>query len=82
MLTLFYGKLRTPQMDADGTFTWFLKAQAFRFWATMKKPASLLIIGALGEGKTVLSKFVLKNLNKEKQKNLMIIYFFLFRSGR
>ncbi|KAF8534240.1 hypothetical protein BDD12DRAFT_634450, partial [Trichophaea hybrida] len=36
----------------------------------------LLIIGAPGQGKTVLSKFLLQHMKKKKLKNVMIIYFF------
>ncbi|KAF8539839.1 hypothetical protein BDD12DRAFT_805016 [Trichophaea hybrida] len=68
--------LRNVENAADGTFTWFLEEQAFRSWTTAKEPSSLLIIGAPGEGKTVLSKFLLQHLKKEKLKNVIIIYFF------
>ncbi|KAF8251998.1 hypothetical protein K440DRAFT_595037 [Wilcoxina mikolae CBS 423.85] len=68
--------LRNVENAATGTFTWFLEEQAFRSWTTAKGPSSLLIIGAPGEGKTVLSKFLLERLKKVKQKNDMIIYFF------
>ena len=77
--------LNAPKVDAflwnvenaaKGTFTWFLVEPAFRSWTTAKESSSLLIIGAPGQGKTVLSKFLLQHLKMEKQQNVMIIYFF------
>ncbi|KAF8538307.1 hypothetical protein BDD12DRAFT_779452, partial [Trichophaea hybrida] len=68
--------IRNVENAANGTFTWFLEEQTFRSWTTAKQPSSLLIIGAPGQGKTVLSKFLLQHLKKKKLKNVMIIYFF------
>ena len=77
--------LNAPKVDAflwnvenaaKGTFTWFMEEPAFRSWTTAKESSSLLIIGAPGQGKTVLSKFLLQHLKMEKQQNVMIIYFF------
>ncbi|KAF8538250.1 hypothetical protein BDD12DRAFT_928675 [Trichophaea hybrida] len=77
--------LNAPKVDAflwnienaaKGTFTWFLEEQTYRSGNTAKEPSSLLIIGAPGQGKTVLSKFLLQHPRREKQHNVMIIYFF------
>ncbi|KAF8533001.1 hypothetical protein BDD12DRAFT_785076, partial [Trichophaea hybrida] len=68
--------IRNVENAANGTFTWFLDELTFRSWTTAEEPSSLLIIGAPGQGKTVLSKFLLQHLREEKLKNVRIIYFF------
>jgi hypothetical protein len=70
---------RNIEEAANGTFKWFLEEQAFLSWTAAKHPSFLLIRGAPGQGKTVLSKFLLGHLESENtlvQKNRLVVYFF------
>src|SRR5436190_21645406 len=66
---------------APGTFHWFLKEESFRSWLSKDQSSMLWIRGSPGQGKTVLSKFLLSHLEslpevKQHNASCKVIYFF------
>jgi len=72
---------RNVENPASGTFQWFENEDVFRSWVLEEKSSFLWIRGSPGQGKTVLSKFLLQRLqarNAHQPKDYMNIYFFCY----
>ncbi|KAI9862990.1 MAG: hypothetical protein M1813_004163 [Trichoglossum hirsutum] len=66
---------------AQGTFQWILHNGSVRSWLSKDESSVLWIRGSPGQGKTVLSKFLLNHWNHHppnSQSNAKIIYFFCY----
>src|SRR5437773_8448574 len=64
-----------------GTFLWFLEDDRFRSWLRKEEKSFLWVRGSPGQGKTVLSKFLLGHLESSPlrtQNNAKVIYFFCY----
>jgi ankyrin repeat protein len=63
---------------APGTLKWFLHDELVSSWISKEESSSLWIRGSPGQGKTVLSKFILDHVEKlaESYRSVKVIYFF------
>ncbi|OXV10030.1 hypothetical protein Egran_02215 [Elaphomyces granulatus] len=77
-----YVSFRKHRVDepADGTFQWFLHDKLVCPWLSEDKPSFLWVRGAPGQGKTVLSKFLLNHLESRlpNPQHTVVIYFFFY----
>jgi hypothetical protein len=74
---------RKDQVDnhTPGTFQWFLRDELVRTWLSEDKSSFLWVRGAPGQGKTVLSKFLLDHLasrRPDSQHHAGVIYYFFY----
>jgi Cdc6-like AAA superfamily ATPase len=65
---------------AGGTCQWFLHDKSVHAWLSEDKPSFLWVRGAPGQGKTVLSKFLLDHLECQSPnpQYARVIYFFFY----
>src|SRR6266536_5311462 len=78
-----YASFREHKVEkaADGTFQWFWLRKDFRSWLSNDESSLLWIRGSPGQGKTVLSKFLLEgleSLSRDSQHKIKVIYFFCY----
>src|SRR5438876_2853718 len=78
-----YAAFRKYKVDdpAPGTFQWFLRHEKVLPWLSGDESTLLWIRGSPGQGKTVLSKFLLDHLESSPfnlQQNAKVIYFFCY----
>jgi hypothetical protein len=79
--------MRNVEQPAGGTLTWFLAESTFTAFMTEDESTLLSIRGSPGQGKTILSKFLLDYLEREyshgnDRKNVMVLYFFFYDQDR
>src|SRR5271156_2326736 len=75
-----YGAFRKFNVEdpAPGTLKWFLHNELVSSWISKEESSSIWIRGSPGQGKTVLSKFILDHLEElaKPHKSVKVIYFF------
>src|SRR5436190_3310560 len=78
-----YAAFRKYQVEdpAAGTFSWFREEDLVCRWLSEERSSMLWVRGSPGQGKTVLSKFLLDHLEKRPALNggnAKVIYFFFY----
>src|SRR5437016_992832 len=65
---------------APGTLQWFLHNEAVGSWISEEESSLIWIRGSPGQGKTVLSKFMLEHLEglTKPDESVKVIYFFFY----
>jgi hypothetical protein len=66
---------------ASGTFQWLLRDELIHSWLSEDGPSFLWVRGAPGQGKTVLSKFLLNHLESQppnSRQHTSVIYYFFY----
>src|SRR5271156_511681 len=75
-----YGTFRKFNVEdpAPGTLKWVLHDELVSSWISKEKSSLIWIRGSPGQGKTVLSKFILDRLEElaKSHKSVKVIYFF------
>src|SRR5271155_4409804 len=75
-----YGTFRKFNVEdpAPGTLKWFLHDELVSSWISKEESSLIWIRGSPGQGKTVLSKFILDHLEDlaKSHKSVKVIYFF------
>ncbi|KAF2181720.1 hypothetical protein K469DRAFT_588829, partial [Zopfia rhizophila CBS 207.26] len=64
-----------------GTCRWFLNEKLVRYWRENEESSILWIKGSPGQGKTVLCKFLLDDLDshlRDSLENIKVVYFFFY----
>jgi predicted acetyltransferase len=79
--------MRNVEQPASGTLNWFLAESTFTAFMAEDKSTLLSVRGSPGQGKTILSKFLLDYLEREyshgsDRKNVMVLYFFFYDQDR
>jgi hypothetical protein len=64
-----------------GTLGWFMNTERFHSWHTSEQSSMLWVKGSAGQGKTILTKFLLSQLEKslaDSNGHATVIYFFFY----
>jgi hypothetical protein len=77
-----YAAFRKDKVDdpTPGTLGWFLNDERFRSWQAKDESSILWIKGSPGQGKTILTKFLLTRLESslDLNRHAVVIYFFFY----